>query len=393
MVEKTLKSNAPGNEFNDRVRTVLEKVPRVSFQLHMGKDESGLRRCPESFPFLSCLRSCLEYMGDDMGFTTIEVAGKEWRLDSAYVFLMGTTGGAFRLSWKPGWYMGNPSFTLMSDNPLEPYYKGLKSVGYSYEILEKQDSLFSEKHLRHLIMESIQKKGRPVIANGVVGPPVDCLITGFDEGGEVLIGWSYFQRAKEFSADVEFEPSGYFRKRNWFKDVYRLILLGEKKRRPPRKGVYKDALQLAIGLSRTPIVQEDCNSGLAAYEAWANAISQDAEFTDKKVKELHHRYHVHMDASGTIAEGRWYAYQFLQKVMEDVDCPKDEIEAAAKCYEAEHTLMWQLWGLVGGPGASVKKAKMFKDSEIRQKSAEIILQARDQDEKAVGHLELALMNW
>jgi RNA polymerase sigma factor (sigma-70 family) len=393
MVEKTLKSHAPGNEFNNRVRSVLEKVPRVSYQLHMGRDESGLRRCPESFPFPSCLRSSLEYMDDDMGYTEIMVANKEWRLDTAYVYLMGTTGGAFRLSWKPGWYMGNPSFSLMSDKPLDPYRRGLKSVGYSYEILEKDDSLFTEKHLRDLIMKSIQKKGRPVIANGVVGPPVDCILTGFDDEGEVLIGWSYFQRTKEFSEDVEFEPSGYFRKRNWFKDVFRLIVLGEKKRRPPFKRTYKDALSWAVKLALTPVVQGDCASGLAAYDAWARAISQDDEFTDKKVKELHHRYHVHTDASGTIAEGRWYAFQFLQKIMNDVDCPKSEISEAAKCYDAEHTLMWQLWGLVGGPGASVKKAKLFKEREVRQKSAEIILQARDQDKKAINFLEQAMKSW
>ena len=133
--------------------------------------------------------------------------------------------------------------------------------------------------------------------------------------------------------------------------------------------------------------------GLAAYEAWARAISQDEEFMDKKVKELHHRYHVHMDASGTIAEGRWYAYQFLQRILEDGDCPKVEISKAAECYDSEHTLMWQLWGLVGGPGASVKKAKLFKERDIRQKSAEIILQAKDQEEYATNLLELALKNW
>jgi RNA polymerase sigma factor (sigma-70 family) len=393
MVEKTLKSHAPGDEFNARVRSVLEDVPRVSFQLHLGKDDSGLRRCPESFPFPSCLRSSLEYMGDDMGYSKILVANKAWRLDTTYVYLMGTTGGAFRLSWKPGWYMGNPSLTLMSDNPLDPYHRGLKSIGYSYEILEKDDRLFTEKNVRDLIVDSIQKEGRPVIANGVVGPPVDCLITGFDDEGEVLIGWSYFQGVKEFSEDVEFEPNGYFRKRNWFKDVYRLIILGEKKRRPPLKKACRDALSWAVKLARTPVVQGDCAAGLSAFDAWAKAISLDEEFTDKKVKELHHRYHVHMDASGTIAEGRWYAYQFLQKVLEDVDCPKGEISKASKCYDAEHTLMWQLWGLVGGPGASVKKAKLFKEKEIRQKSAAIILQARERDEKAAHHLELALKSW
>jgi len=30
----------------------------------------------------------------------------------------------------------------------------------------------------------------------LVGPPEECLITGFDRDGEVLIGWSFFKRPR-----------------------------------------------------------------------------------------------------------------------------------------------------------------------------------------------------
>lgn len=393
MVEDTLKSHAPGREFNDRIRKVLEKVPVVSFQLHQKKEKDGLRRCPESMPFPSCLRSCLEFMGDDMGFKKIRMHNQDWRLDTTYVYLMGTTGSAFRLSWKPGWYMGNPDIALMSDDHLVPYRRGMESVGYAYQIIQMEERRFNEGYVRKKIIDSIRDQGRPVIANGVVGPPVDCLVTGFDEEGEVLVGWSYFQKAREFSANLEFEKSGYFRKRNWFKDTYRLILVGERKERPSLEDIYRDALRWALKIIRIPLIQGDCHSGLAAYKAWADAVLQDEEFADKKVKELHHRYHVHQDASGIIAEGRWYAYQFLQKVMEDVPCPKEELLKAANCFDGEHTLMWQLWGLVEGPGASVKKAKMFKDTKIREKTADIILKTRDLEHKAADFLEQALKKW
>ena len=393
MVEKTLKKHAPGDEFNKRIRKVLDKVPRVSFQLHQKKDKSGLCRCPESIPFPSCLRSCLEYIGDDLGSKPITVQNRDWRLDTTYVYLMGTTGAAFRLSWKPDWYMGNPSMALIYEDPLAPYRYGLESVGYTYEIVQEGDSQFNEKYLKEVIIASIQEKGRPVIANGVVGPPVDCLVSGFDDGGDVLIGWSYFQTSKEFSADVEFEPGGYFRKRNWFPDIHLLVLLQHKAAAVPWAEIYRDSLRRAVEIIRTPIVQGDCHSGLTAYSAWADAIQQDDEFAQKKVKELHHRYHIHMDATGIIAEGRWYAYQFLQKVMEDVPCPQHELSQAAACFDAEHSLIWEIWDLVGGPGASVKKAKLFKDSGIRKKTAEIIIRAREKDKEAADHLEQALKKW
>lgn len=393
MVEKTLKSHAPGKEFNERIRRVLEKVPRVSFELFQKKEESGLHRCPESMPFSSCLRACLEYMGDDMGYKKINVHNQDWRLDTTYVYLMGVTGSAFRLSWKPGWFLGNPSLLNISDDSLEPYRRGMESVRYDYEIVLKEKCQFDEEYFRRRIIDSIRDKRHPVIARGVVGPPVDCIITGFDEDGDVLIGWSFFQKSKEFSEDVEFESSGYFRKRNWYKDTYSLIIIGEKKEGHSLAEIYKDTLKWALKVVRTPLVQKEYNNGLSAYEVWSNAILQDEEFTDKKVKELRLRYHVHQDAVGTIAEGRWYAYQFLQKVMEDIPCPKEEISKAAQCYDNEHSLMWQVWDLVGGPGYSDKKAKLFKESEIRKKTSEIILQACEQDKQAADCLERALKKW
>lgn len=392
MVKNTLKGYAPGDEFNARIRRVLEEVPRISYQLHQKKDKSGLQRCPESMAFPSCLRSCLEYMNEDMGYKMITVHNRKWRLDMTYVYLMGTTGSAFRLSWRPGWYLGNPDITLISENRLTPYQRGLESVDCDYEIIEKNEK-HTEEDFRKRIIESIQKFGRPLIGNGVVGPPVDCLITGFDEEGDILVGWSFFQGEKEFSSDLTFESSGYFRKRNWYKDTHRIILTGEKKGRLSLEGIYRNTLMWVLEIARMPLVHGDCASGLAAYEKWAGMILTEEEFTGKKEKELHHRYIVHQNAAGIIAEGRWYAYQFLQKLVQDVACPEKDVLSAAECYDAEHSLIWQLWGLVGGPGFSLKKAQLFKDKEIRKKTADIILKARDQDQKAADHLERALKNW
>ena len=114
MAEESLKSLAPGEDFNKRVRHVLEKVPVISFKLHRKKRAKGLRRCPEIVPFPSCLRACLEYLGDDMGYKKIKVHNMEWRLDTTYVYLMGTTGSAFRLSWKPGWQPDNSVISYIS---------------------------------------------------------------------------------------------------------------------------------------------------------------------------------------------------------------------------------------------------------------------------------------
>jgi len=393
MVRDSLQTHAPGEKFNTRVRKVLEKVPVVSYELHRGKREKGLRRCPEIVPFPSCLRACLEYMGDDMGYKKINVHNMDWRLDTSYVYLMGTTGATFRLSWKPGWQPDNSVIAHMSEDAEEPFRRGLESVGYDYEIIYRDEDKSNEKDFRKRILESIRDKNRPVIARGVLGPPEECIITGFDEKGDVLIGWSFFQSPKKFTADVEFESSGYFRKRNWYKDTCCVILLGDKKKPRTLAKVYRDSIQWALKVMRTARINEDRYNGIAAYEAIAKVIQRDDEFTNKKVKELHHRYMVLQDALGPIGEGRWYAHHFLKKVIEDVPCPKDDLSKAAECFNQEHTLMWKMWDLVGGPGMSMKKAKLFADHKIRKKTAQILLKARDNNQQGADHLDKALKAW
>ena len=46
------------------------------------------------------------------------------------------------------------------------------------------------------IMDSINR-GIPVLAFGVVGPSDCCIITGYDQGGDVLLGWSTYQDIPE----------------------------------------------------------------------------------------------------------------------------------------------------------------------------------------------------
>ncbi len=125
-----------------------------------------------------------------------------------------------------------------SADPLDGFRRAFEAAGYACQFALKRDFAqshgypqaqdYGEDDFRALIVQSIRDTGRPVIAFGVVGPPECSLITGYDEGGDVLIGWSFFQDEAWCNAGVEFEPSGYFRKRNWFADTHGLILIGDK---------------------------------------------------------------------------------------------------------------------------------------------------------------------
>ena len=40
--------------------------------------------------------------------------------------------------------------------------------------------------------------GFPCIALGIIGPPEACIITGYRNNGDVLLGWNFFQDNPEY---------------------------------------------------------------------------------------------------------------------------------------------------------------------------------------------------
>ncbi|MBN1286992.1 MAG: hypothetical protein JXB47_16450 [Anaerolineae bacterium] len=369
-------------------RVVLEGVPRVSFEvIEPGRDV-------ETTPFPACLRACLEYLGEDYGYIETEFDGQIWRSSRLYAHLIGACGAAFRLSWRPGWHEDNVEIMYMSDEPGAPFERAFRAAGYEYEILFPQEEGDNEAYFRRRIIESIRDRSRPVLGFGVVGPPECCIIAGYDAGGDVLIGWSFFQHIPLFNAGVEFEPSGYFRKRAWFPDTQTPILIGDKAERPPPGEVYRDALAWALKVVRTPVVSAylnaDRHNGLAAYDAWAEHLTHDDELTTDDMGALFGRFSVHDSAVGTVAEGRWYAHLFLKEIAGHEPGMAEELLAAAACYRAEHDLMWDNWNLLGGLGQTEAHVRKFADPELRRRMASIIRRARDQDAEAAGLIERAL---
>lgn len=385
---------------DEPARVVLEGVPYVGFDLHNVISETGVKRCPEGVTFPSCLRACLEFMGEDYGHRKITEHNSTWRLDNLYVYLMGTTGAAFRLNWKPGWHRDNVALFLMSGDPGASFRRGFEAVGYAWEGIMREDIGYdapdgqfdsgNEAYFRQRIIESIRDRGCPVLAHGVVGPPECCIITGYDEDGDVLIGWSFFQNDPDSKAGVKVEPSGYFRKGEWYQDTWDLMIIGKKGERPPLSKVYHDALKWALKVVRTPVTYGDRHNGLAAYEAWAAHLLRDDEFPADDMAVLRERHMVHDDAVGTVAEGRWYATQFLKQITEHEPAMAEELLAAAACYEVEHHLMWDIWNLVGGIGRSDEHVRKLAEPAIRRQIALLIPQSRHKDAEAADYIERAL---
>ncbi len=387
------------NGYPDRV--VLDGVPPVHFY-------RGGVRCPEDIVMPSIVRAVLEYMGEpDYGCKHCPTQNPAGTIPCAYAFLVGVSGAASFLSWHEGWVDDNVEIHYMSADAAAPEQRIFRAIGYEYEWVNKEPGRDDEMLFRERIAESIGR-GMPVVGYGVIGPPEASIIAGYDEGGGVLIGWSFFQDTPEFNAGVEFEPAGngqttgYFRKRDWFKDTDCLLVIGDKVDKPPLEETYRAALGWMLEVTRTEMVRaepdapewyRERHNGLAAYEAWAEHLLRDGAWPadDEETLRAHHR--VHDAAVGTVAEARWYGAQFLIQASDPEILPyrmAEDVLHAAACYAGEHDLMWHLWDLVGGNG-NPEAYRSMADPAVRRQMVSIIRQARDKDAQAANHLEQALL--
>ncbi len=197
-------STPDGSSAHSPARKVLHGIPRVGFF-------TGGDQCPEDISFPSCLAAALRYMGEDYPWLQIHEHNTDWRLNYAYAEIMAASGMAFSLLWRDGWHQDNADLMFIAD-PCEVIRRTFEHVGYGYEIIQKQGRPDDEAIMRTRIKREVDD-GRPVLAFGVIGPPDCCLITGYDDDGQVLIGWNFFQNDPIFSAGrQDFEERGFDRR-------------------------------------------------------------------------------------------------------------------------------------------------------------------------------------
>lgn len=362
-------------------RVLLTGVPKVAFY-------SGGTRCPEDITFASCLRAALEYLGECPGCRHLSTHPAGSPIICSYAWFLGITGHAFSLIWEHGWSPGNGNLHWIAEDRAEPYRRGLEAAGRGGEVLLRGGTWPNEDTVRDMIKASLQA-GRPAIALGVAGPPEAGLVTGYDDGGDVLMGWSFFQDMLEFSAVLAFEPTGEFRARDWYAGMEGLITLGEPGTPAPREGLARSSLQFGLERIRMPWIAGR-HAGLAAYDAWVGHLLMDGAFDTTEAELLTARFGVHDTMVGNLAELRWYGSLFLSQVASGEPWMAPELLRAAACMTEEHKLMWDAWDLVGGIGRDPAKVSKLAEPDVRRQMAQVIRASRAQCAEAADHIEAAL---
>ena len=337
---------------------ILDGVPRIGFDVHM---------CP----FPGSLHACLQYLGDPCD----------------YDYLMGVTGAAFRRFWNRD-DGGNIDLSYLGD---EPFRRAFKALGYDWHMIQAgKDALFEA------IVESIDR-GVPVISFGILGPPEAGLVIGYDREGQALYGWSYFQDWPEHGE----KRDACYKRGDWFETMNRdagkdLIVIGAKlPARPAARDVFVASLEWAIDLERIAYrpTLPDHVGGLAAYDAWADALEVDADYPPEDAEVLGTRVMVYGDQCTMLHErhsAAGYLRQMTAASSSSGIAPKvaDHLNAAAALYDetADHVKKLWLWGYDMGPEAQ----QGLSQANARREFAAQVRAARAREAEAVSHLEQAL---
>ncbi|HML48052.1 MAG TPA: hypothetical protein PKE04_15025, partial [Clostridia bacterium] len=346
-------------------------VRRVGFGHHMPGDT----RAPESFAFPACLTSLMESLGEDVGWETIRAHNREWTQRLVNKEYLVASGMAFGLLWHPENCPSAMDLTQVNPDHNETLRRAFDWAGYDCEVIGKTDE--NKRALFDRIVQSIDA-GKPVLAFGIVGPPECAIVCGYDRPKDTLIGWSHFQ--SHDPADCE--DNGMFAARNWYDNLWKIVLCGGKK---ARSGDLGDLIRHGVQIMHATEI-DGYRAGSAAYDAWIAYVG-DAAYDGMPDEELKGKYRLHHMLVGNHAEARCYLGNVLFAWANGDEC----LIEAAKCFSEIHDTCWKVWGAAGGVGAP-EGYRALRTAATRGKLIELIRCIQSLDQKAMGAMERWLLS-
>ena len=315
-------------------------------------------------PFPRCLKACANYLG----------------MDVSYDYVMAASGAAFRLTWDTkSWNFGNVDTIFTFDDPSKVFRSGIESLGCKYNLIGRTPKTEKEEFISFI--KTKIDAGYPCIALGIIGPPEACIVTGYRENGNTLLGWNFFQDNPEFAGGVTFDESGYFISEQWWEntETKAIMSLSEiTKDRFTPKMILQNSIDVMTGRNWKHYAK-----GLYAYDAWAKAVLNDGEFSNNAMLAiLAERLVVHGDAMDCIADGRYCASSYMKSLMSFYPAHEKKLEKAADFFMQTYNTFGKMNNILGGQRGE-KEMREFAKPEVRRQIAEIIYEAKSADERAM----------
>jgi len=341
---------------------ILFGVPKVSYSYE------------ECTPLAVSIKAALNYMGDQVDYT----------------YIMAAMGAAFRLRWnKDYWDGGNVDVLNIYEKQYDVITHAFEASNREFTLLTRENS--TKEDFKAFITGEIDA-GRPVIALGIIGPPEAGVITGYDNNGDTLLGWNCFQENKEMASDVTFHDCGYYITNAWWDnpETIALISIGEKKNtNVTEKVILHNAINI---LSINQITVQDYSGkardvyagGQAAYDLWASSILDESQFSPDSIMPLKiEKLMCQGDAQTMVGEGRSYAACFLEWIGKNNTAVQKQCIDAATHFRKSAKCAIGMYELRGGFQQSAEILNNFMKRDVREKTAEEIMKAKNHEKIAL----------
>jgi len=352
-------------KFQNNDSTVLYGVPKVEWGTYGG-----------STPYPICLKACADYLGEDLDYATLLVS----------------CGGAFRFTWNSEeWDLSNVdiyhTFTEGAEETVYSY--AAKALGREFSILGRTESTTKEEFIR-FIKQHIDE-GYPCIAQGIIGPPEACIITGYRDNGNTLLGWNFFQNDPAFGGEIQFDDCGYFICDNWWEntDTQSVMCLG-----PVIEEAHStnEIIQTAVTVM-TPRQDSSYQKGIAGFSAWADMLCDDSAFPTTNDAILFERMLCQDDATTCLIDGRGCAAEYFKKLVENESesVSKETLEkykALSTLFSRTKSLAEQTWSLLGDWNTMEQRPTKLAERKTREKACEYIKQIETLEKQSLSLLQI-----
>lgn len=320
-------------------------------------------------PFPICLKSCANYLGRDVDYDYVMVA----------------SGAAFRFVWNTSyWDGGNVDVIFTYDDPMYIFQQGMKAIDCELNMITRTKSTTKEEFVE--FMKEEISSGNPCIALGIIGPPEACIITGYKNNGNTLLGWNCFMDFPEYQSVVKKDPCGYFITDQWWENTDTKALFATSKKAHSTFSL-KDIVANAIK-ALTGRMNGSYAKGIMAYDAWAKDLLDENAFPKNAIlSTLTERMMCQGDAMDTIADGRMNASIYFQKIAKQYPEVNKELEELSKLFKDTAKEACDMADLLGGWARGNEQVMALAKREVREHMVNLIQKAKENDTKALKLLE------
>ena len=320
-------------------------------------------------PFPICIKAVSEYLGDDV----------------SYPYIMAATGAAFRLTWNTAcWDLSNVDIyhTFTESNAV--YGLGARALGREFSFLGRDENT-TKKEFQSFIKERLEE-GYPCIALGIIGPPEPCIVAGYGDDGDCLMGWNFFQEDPEYAGNVTTAENGYFVSRDWWEntDTQAVMCIGPVNAQGASQ---QEILQQAVSALEGRM-EHSYAKGIQAYDAWRGMLLEDSHFASTVYDSLFSKLLVQNDATTCLADGRNQGAKYLLELAEKQrGMDNTKLEQAAGHFRKVSAYAEEMRHRIGDWSDMDAMLKHLADRAVREELAQLILEAKAEDEAALQCLK------